>query len=718
MSALVLLWTCLLGHACALAIPDGHSRFLADECTFGDDDCIKITGYTDSSCTNLDGSAPIIASITQCDDTCTLKNGLCLANAVGSYGAFWNQDGQAVIKLDCANNACGQCQVDIVTALPSACLRVVASGTVYYAKVEGTLPKLPCNTLSATCLGSDAFLTTAGGVAQNDPSCRSKVQTSRSVVPTSCTGTSRQNVYFYEVSQKGDQIHVKSGCTDSACTTCTVDTTFVDDSKCISSSDGIYVRYHTVPITDSLGAGTIIVALLGVLVGIGILIAAFVFIRRSRNSQGNTNAGVMYVEMRDDHSSASLPPMGSHNGVVVHEAVHEPSFSSSSSASLPPMGDNGDVFLGCDVTIDYQELQRATNNFDSAFKIGDGGSCIVFKANLFGDQCAIKLLPKDVDSWGVEQFETEVRLLARVHHPNLCRLYACSTNGPQRGVVLELMDGALDNRLLSHPPLSWQQRVFIALACCRALVHLHSQSPPVNALYVLQVIDFDPPPPTYPPPTYPSRPPPLSPPSNLHFCNKVIHRDVKCQNVLLVGFKTSLLDDTCVVKVSDFGTARIDDRNSEGRVPSESGMGMTGSTTVATSNISKYSLGHEAAAGKVAGIVIAIRPDTPGATTGPGKLDIRTLNTGDADAACETHAVTKRVVGSGPYMPSEYVNSGHVSEKTDAFAFGVVLIELLISGAIEAQHSVHIARQARDRVSGLLIEVVRIDSTVDPVYDR
>jgi hypothetical protein len=55
-------------------------------------------------------------------------------------------------------------------------------------------------------------------------------------------------------------------------------------------------------------------------------------------------------------------------------------------------------------------------------------------------------------------------------------------------------------------------------------------------------------------------------------------------------------------------------------------------TTIATSNISKYSLRQQVAAGKVSGTVVAIRPDTPGATTGPGKLDIRTLNTGDADA--------------------------------------------------------------------------------------
>jgi hypothetical protein len=76
-------------------------------------------------------------------------------------------------------------------------------------------------------------------------------------------------------------------------------------------------------------------------------------------------------------------------------------------------------------------------------------------------------------------------------------------------------------------------------------------------------------------------------------------------------------------------------------------MGITSSTTVttiATSNISKYSLGQQVAAGKVSGTVVTIRPDTPDATTGPGKLDIRTLNTGDADAA-DIYSSAKYTVG-------------------------------------------------------------------------
>ena len=111
------------------------------------------------------------------------------------------------------------------------------------------------------------------------------------------------------------------------------------------------------------------------------------------------------------------------------------------------------------------------------------------------------------------QFVAEVEVLTKVQHPNLVRFEGYSTDGPQKCLVLECMDSALDTRLVStsQPALGWQQLVTIALDVCRALVHLHSLSPPL------------------------------------------FHRDVKCQNVLLNGFGTGQLDGGSVAKVADFG---------------------------------------------------------------------------------------------------------------------------------------------------------------------
>ena len=49
-------------------------------------------------------------------------------------------------------------------------------------------------------------------------------------------------------------------------------------------------------------------------------------------------------------------------------------------------------------------------------------------------------------------------------------------------------------------------------------------------------------------------------------------------------------------------------------------------------------------------------------------------------------------------MPPEYASMGHVSEKTDAFALGIVIFELLISGAIETEYPEAFPLKARGLV--------------------
>ena len=48
-----------------------------------------------------------------------------------------------------------------------------------------------------------------------------------------------------------------------------------------------------------------------------------------------------------------------------------------------------------------------------------------------------------------------------------------------------------------------------------------------------------------------------------------------------------------------------------------------------------------------------------------------------AHGSLHTHHSTVHVVGTKPYMAGEYLQLGHVSQKTDTYAFGVVLLELL-----------------------------------------
>jgi serine/threonine protein kinase len=96
-------------------------------------------------------------------------------------------------------------------------------------------------------------------------------------------------------------------------------------------------------------------------------------------------------------------------------------------------------------------------------------------------------LNEGADEWSTQQYEAELGILCKIAHPHICRLYAFSTDGPNRCLVMELCTGgALDDRLARKAPggnaippaLEWQHRVQIALDVGLALEHLHTRDPP------------------------------------------------------------------------------------------------------------------------------------------------------------------------------------------------------------------------------------------------
>ncbi|KAF8037887.1 hypothetical protein BT93_B0659 [Corymbia citriodora subsp. variegata] len=172
--------------------------------------------------------------------------------------------------------------------------------------------------------------------------------------------------------------------------------------------------------------------------------------------------------------------------------------------------EKGSVYRGLHI-FDYDELKKATNNFDPAEELGDGGFGTVFKGKLRdGRVVAVKRLYES-NYKRVEQFVNEVEILTRLRHPNLVSLYGCTSRQSHRlllvyeyvpnGTVADHING--DSAKPGLPP--WSTRLNIAIETANALVYLHASD--------------------------------------------VIHRDVKTNNILL--------NENFSVKVADFGLSRL-----------------------------------------------------------------------------------------------------------------------------------------------------------------
>lgn len=159
----------------------------------------------------------------------------------------------------------------------------------------------------------------------------------------------------------------------------------------------------------------------------------------------------------------------------------------------------------------YSELQEATNNFDPSKELGEGGFGTVYFGKLHdGRSVAVKRLYEN-NYRRVEQFMNEVRILARLVHPNLVSLYGCtSRHSRELLLVYEYVSNGtvadhLHGKKAKHGKLSWHVRMNIAVETASALKYLH--------------------------------------------VSDIIHRDIKTNNILL--------DAHFRVKVADFGLSRL-----------------------------------------------------------------------------------------------------------------------------------------------------------------
>ncbi|PSS14378.1 LRR receptor-like serine/threonine-protein kinase [Actinidia chinensis var. chinensis] len=165
-------------------------------------------------------------------------------------------------------------------------------------------------------------------------------------------------------------------------------------------------------------------------------------------------------------------------------------------------------------TFSYAELKGATEDFNPANKLGEGGFGPVFKGTLNdGRMIAVKQLSV-ASHQGKSQFVTEIATTSAVQHRNLVKLYGCCIEGDKRLLVYEYLENkSLDQALFAGKGslyLDWSTRFDICLGVARGLSYLHEES---------RV--------------------------------RIVHRDVKASNILL--------DSDLNPKISDFGLAKLYD---------------------------------------------------------------------------------------------------------------------------------------------------------------
>nr|CAN81779.1 hypothetical protein VITISV_034284 [Vitis vinifera] len=162
-----------------------------------------------------------------------------------------------------------------------------------------------------------------------------------------------------------------------------------------------------------------------------------------------------------------------------------------------------------------RQIKAATNNFDPANKIGEGGFGPVYKGVLpDGSVIAVKQLSSK-SKQGNREFVNEIGMISALQHPNLVKLYGWCIEGNQLLLIYEYLENnclarALFGRIEQRLNLDWPTRNKICLGIARGLAYLHEESR-----------------------------------------LKIVHRDIKATNVLL--------DKDLNAKISDFGLAKLDE---------------------------------------------------------------------------------------------------------------------------------------------------------------
>jgi hypothetical protein len=194
---------------------------------------------------------------------------------------------------------------------------------------------------------------------------------------------------------------------------------------------------------------------------------------------------------------------GSRVAGLATDEVEEPT------AALPAHADYTERLAPADggavrqVVLDRYRLER---------KLGAGGFGVVWLAfdEKLQREVAVKVIPKGDDDPLSQRAEREARVAARLNHPGIVAMYELAADDDAVYLVSEVVPGRNLAELIRHGALSDRDVARIGIALCDALAHAHQR--------------------------------------------KVIHRDVKPHNVLVVADPAA---GAGFAKLADFGVAHL-----------------------------------------------------------------------------------------------------------------------------------------------------------------
>ncbi|KAJ8770095.1 hypothetical protein K2173_011177 [Erythroxylum novogranatense] len=257
--------------------------------------------------------------------------------------------------------------------------------------------------------------------------------------------------------------------------------------------------------------------------------------------------------------------------------------------------------------IPFQKLNFTIDNILDCLKdenvIGKGCSGVVYKVEMpNGELIAVKKLwkTKQDEEPAVDSFAAEIQILGHIRHRNIVKLLGyCSNKSVKLLLYNYISNGNLQQLLQGNRNLDWETRYRIAVGSAQGLAYLHHDCVPA-----------------------------------------ILHRDVKCNNILL--------DSKFEAYLADFGLAKL-------------------------------------------------------------------MNTPNY------HHAMSRVAGSYGYIAPEYGYTMNITEKSDVYSYGVVLLEILSGrSAVEPQvgDGLHIVEWVKKKMGSFEPAVSILDTKLQGLPDQ